>query len=115
MPPDPPESDRAGAFRMGGQDNDDENTIPSEEVRSHGVTMDASQVSARLVEEDSEVDTVVAVLAKDKRGIKKRLISISIGVSSPVTRCMSRGRVVRPVVFVIILSSISSAVARKEV
>ena len=68
---------------MGGQDNDDGNTMTSgEEVSSHGATTDTT------VEEDSEVDIVVAVAAEDERGNnaedergnKKRLIYISIGV-----------------------------------
>jgi hypothetical protein len=77
MPPEPQESDRAnpGAFRIGGQDNEDGNTVASgEEVRSHGVTTHTLQVSARLVEDDPEVDIVVAVVAKDERGNKKHLI-----------------------------------------
>ena len=73
-----PDQANPGAFRVGGQDNDDGHTITSEgEVRSHGVTAHTFQVSARLVEEDPELDIVVAVLAKDN---KKRLIYISIGV-----------------------------------
>jgi hypothetical protein len=77
MPPEPPESNRAkpGAFRVGGQDNDD-----GEEVRSHGVVTQTLHVSALLVEDDPEVDIVVAVLATDERGNKRCLIYISIGV-----------------------------------
>jgi Leucine-rich repeat (LRR) protein len=70
MPPEPPEeSDRKspGAFRADGQDNDDG-------------TDGFKVVSARLVNEDPEVDIVVAVVAKDESGNKKRLIYISIGV-----------------------------------
>ena len=82
------ESDQVnpGAFRIGGQDDDDGNTITcGEEVRSPGATIDAFRVSARLVEEDPEdyrreptpeVEIVVAVVDK------KRCIYISIfGVS----------------------------------
>ena len=75
-----PESDRAnsGTFRVGGQDNDGGHTITSEgEARSDVVITHTFQVSTRLVEEDPEVDIVVALLAKDN---KKRLIYISIGV-----------------------------------
>ena len=79
------ESDQAnpGAFRVGGQDNNDGNTITyGEEVSSHGATTDAFQVvSARLVEEDPEETIAVAVVAKDERGNnKKRLIYLSVGV-----------------------------------
>ena len=60
---------------MGGQDNDDGNTIAyGESVWSHGVTTEAFQVSARLVEEGPEETIAVVVVHK------KHLIYISIGV-----------------------------------
>jgi hypothetical protein len=56
---------------VGGQDNDNGHTITSEgEVRSNVVTTHTFQVSTRLIEEDPELDILVAVLAKDN---KKRI------------------------------------------
>ena len=88
MPPDSPDPYRAnpGAFRIGGQDNDDGNTITSEEeARSDGVTSHIIfQVSARLVEDDPEdnrrepipeISIAVAVAHK------KRFMYILMGVS----------------------------------
>ena len=78
MPPEPPGScDRAnpGAFRVGGEDDDDGNAVTyGEAVWSHGVTTDAFHVNARLVEEDPEEMIAVAVVPK------KRFIYISMGV-----------------------------------
>ena len=82
--PKPQESERAkpGALRMGGQNNDDGNTVTfGEAVRSHCTTIDAFRVSARLVEEDLEERIGVAVLAKDEGGNKKLLMHILIGIS----------------------------------
>jgi hypothetical protein len=96
MPPEPPESDRAnpGAFRMGGQDDDDGNTITfGEEVRSHGSTTHTFQVSARLVEEDPEdyrrqpvpgVEFAVAAVAEGG-GNNKCRIYILIGALLLIT------------------------------
>ena len=91
LPPDPRKSDRAipGAFRVGDQENDDSNIIASvEEVRDHGLTTDAFQVSARLVLEDAEdyrrestteANIAVAVVVEAGGGNRKRLMYILIG------------------------------------
>lgn len=91
LPANPRKSDRAnpGVFRVGGQGNDDGNTIaPGEEVRGHGLTTDAFQVSARLILEDAEdyrrestteANIAVAVVVEAGGGNRKRLMYILIG------------------------------------
>ena len=91
MPPESRESDQAhpGAFRVGGQDNDDENKVIltnqqvtyGDEVKPIGTTTtDTFQVNAHLVEEDPEENIVlVAVVAEDEGGNKKCLIHILMG------------------------------------
>jgi hypothetical protein len=81
-----------GAFRLGGPENDDSNTITyGDEVRSQASTL-AYQVSARLVEEDEyhrrdpipevEVAVAVAVSGRDDVAVsrRKRFMYISVAV-----------------------------------
>jgi Leucine-rich repeat (LRR) protein len=79
LPPNSRESDRAspGAFRMGGQDNDDGNTATyGKEVRSCGTTTYyAFQVTGHLVEENPEESS------REQGGNNKHLKYILIAVS----------------------------------